>query len=185
MRSVTGPSKDFKHRVATVARLFYDHGDFIRNTIRTYVQSEDQVDDLVQALFISLVRSSVPEGIQNVERYLYKTIINDIADVERRERKYRYAMRIYAELSANPTEQKTPPELLIQVEQIRKVSQLIEHRLPPSEAKAVTLRYRKQNSVKEAAENMGVDGMTLRGYVYQGLCRIRRLLRNIGVELAD
>ena len=51
---------------------------------------------------------------------LMETIVNDIADVDRRERRYRYAMLVYAELSAYPAEQKTPPDLLIQVEEIRK-----------------------------------------------------------------
>ncbi len=63
--------------------------------------------------------------------------------------------------------------------------ELIEKRLPHSEAKAVTLRYREHCSVREAAEKMGVDSMTLKGYVCEGLSRIRRLLRDIEARAAE
>jgi RNA polymerase sigma factor (sigma-70 family) len=174
--------KDFRRCVTAAAGLFYEYGDFIRSTICIHVENEDQVDDLAQALFVSLVHSPVPEGTQNVKGYLYKVIINDIADADRRERNCSYAMRVYAELCRYPAAQKSPPYLMIQLEQIRKALELIESELPAREAKAVTLRYQKQYSVKEAADRMGVDHMTLRGYTYQGLCRIRERLRNLGVE---
>jgi len=178
-------SENFKHSVAAAAGIFDEYGDFIRDTIRMYVQDEDQAEDLVQAFFVSLVRSPVPEGIQKVKSYLFKAMINDIVDTERRRKKYGCVMRIYAELYIYPEEQKTPPELLVQLEQIRKAIELIQRRLPPREAKAVALRYREQHSVEEAAEKMGVDSMTLRGYVCQGLARIRRLLRNVGLDVTD
>ena len=182
MTLLNAPYRDFRCRVAAVAEIFHLYGDFISNTIRDNVQDENQAEDLVQALFISLVHNPVPECTQSVKGYLYKVIINDIADADRRKRTDRCSIRIYAELSGYPAEQTSPPDFLIQAEQTRKALELIEHRLPPSEAKAITLRYRKQHSVKEAAEKMGVDRKTLRGYVYQGLSRIRRLLRNIEME---
>jgi len=71
-----------------------------------------------------------------------------------------------------------------QAEEARRVFELIEKRLPHSEARAVILRYREHYSVREAAEKMGVDSMTLKGYVCEGLHRNRRLLRNVGADVA-
>lgn len=176
---------EFKHRAASAAEVFHQYGDFIRNSIRTHVQDEHQVEDLVQTFFISLVRKPVPEDIENIEGYLHKAIVNDILDVSRRDKRCHYSIRIYAELSKHPAEQTTPLDIMIQLEQIGKALELLKHQLPPREAVAVDLRYRKQRSVTEAAEEMGVDCMTLRGYVCQGLCRIRRLLRNFGVDMEE
>ena len=175
----------FKRRVVAAAKVFCDYGDFIREVIETNIQGEDQVDDLVQAFFVSLVVRPMPESIQNVEGYLYKAIINDIADANRMARRYRSLIRTHAELSRYPDAQKTPYELLVQAEQARTILELIEGRLPCSEGKAVTLRYREYHSVGEAAEKMGVESMTLKGYVCQGLGRIRRLLKNIEAEGAE
>ena len=175
----------FKRRVTAAAKVFDDYGGFIRTVIYSQIQDEEQVDDLAQAFFVSLVVRPIPEGIQNVKGYLYKAIMNDIADADRRTRRYSGFLRIYAELSGHPAGQKTSHELLVQAEEARRVFELIEKKLPHSEAKAVTLRYREHYSVREAAEKMDVDSMTLKGYVCEGLRRIRRLLRNVGADVVE
>ncbi len=184
-KSLDAASNKFKHNAAAAAKVFCDYGDFIRNVICAHIQDEDHVDDLIQAFFVSLVMTPMPEGIQNVKGYLYKAIINGIADANRRTRKYRSFMRMYAEVSERPAGRNSPDELLVQAEEARRVFELIGKRLPHKEAKAVTLRYREHHNVKEASEKMGVDSMTLRGYVCDGLSRIRRLLKNIEADVAE
>ena len=185
MSSVNSASDSFKRRATAAARVFCEYGDFIRETIRIYVQDEEQVDELAQAFFISLVGKPIPEPVQNIEGYLYRALINDIADADRLTRRYQGLLRTYAELSRYPEEQKTPYELLVREEESRIILDLVQGRLPHSEAKAVILRFREHRSVPEAAEKMGVESLTLKGYVCQGLSRIRRLLRNIEAEVAD
>ena len=164
--------------------MFRDYGDFIRNVIYAQIQDEDRVDDLTQAFFLSLITNPMPDGVQNVKSYLYKKIINAITDDNRRTRRYGCFARKYAEVYERLAGRAIPNELA-QAEEVGRVYELIENRLPHSEARAVTLRYRERLSVKEAAEKMGVDSMTLRGYVCDGLGRIRRLLRNIEAHVPE
>ena len=178
-------SSNFKRRVAAAAKVFEDYGGFIENVIRSNAWSEDQVADLSQDFFISLILNPLPEDLENVEAYLYKTIVNSILDANRRTRKYRCFMRTYAGLSCDPVEQKTPHELLVRAEEAGRISKLMETRLPNGEARALALRYRKQYDAKEAAEEMGVNNKTFRAYVCEGLSRIRRLLRNVGADVAE
>jgi len=162
--------------VAAAAEVFLDHEDFIREVICFHVQDEDQAEDLCQDFFLSLISNPLPRDIQNIESYLYKAITNDIIDAAHRKEKYRNCIHDYAERSDRPRRQQTPPETILEKEEASRVFELIEKRLPRTEAQAVCLQYRDSHSAKEIAEQMGVGVATVRGYVSEGLSRIRRLL---------
>ena len=101
-----------QHRVAAAAKIFDDHGGFIRIVIRSQVQDEDLAEDLFQDFFISLISKPLPRGLRNIKGYLYRAITNDIVDATRRMMKYRAYMRKYAECPNRPDRQKTPRETL-------------------------------------------------------------------------
>lgn len=185
MTSVNAVPNSLRCRATAAGKVFEDHADFIRTVIYSQIQDEDQAEELTQAFYVSFILRPLPVGIQNVKGYLYKAIMNDIADANRRTRRYGSFIFIYAELFGHPARQKTPHERLIQEEEAKRIFELIEKRLPHSEAKAITLRYREHQSVREAAEKMGVDSMTLKGYVCDGLSRIRRLLKNIEANAVE
>ncbi|MHC4792547.1 MAG: RNA polymerase sigma factor, partial [Planctomycetota bacterium] len=60
------------------AKIFSEYGDFIRGVIRYQVGNDAQADDLFQDFFLSLVSRPVPADIQNIKKYLYRAITNDI-----------------------------------------------------------------------------------------------------------
>lgn len=161
---------------AAAAKVFLDHKDFIREVIWLRIRDEDQADDLFQDFFLSLVSNPPPASIQNIESYLYKAIAHDIIDAIHRKEKYRNCIQEYRECSNRPRRQKTPEQAVLMMEEINKVFRLIERRLPRTEARAVCLQYRDSHTAKEMAEQMGVGMTTARGYVSEGLSRIRRLL---------
>jgi RNA polymerase sigma factor (sigma-70 family) len=185
MNSVSTVSDSFKRRAKAAARVFCEHGGFISQTIKSYVEDEDQADELAQAFFISLVGRPVPLGVKNVKGYLYRAIVNDIADADRLTKRYQGLLHAYAERSKYPDAPKTPYESLMEAEEAKRVLELIQGRLPRSEATAVTLRHWEGDSVGQAAKRIGVENMTLKGYVSQGLSRARRLLRNIAAEAVE
>ena len=160
---------------AAAAKVFLDHKDFIREVICSHIQEQDQADDLFQEFFLSLVSNPLPRDIQNIESYLYKAIINDIIDAMHRKEKYRDCIREYAKRSNHPYSQKASEEAVLKMEETSRVLELIEKRLPRAEAQAVYLQYRDNHNAKEIAEKMGVGAATVRGYVSEGLRRIRRL----------
>ncbi len=162
--------------VAAAVEVFLDHEDFIRDVICFHIQDEDQADDLFQDFFLSLISNPLPTDIQNIDSYLYKAITNDIIDAAHRREKYRNCMHDYAERSDHPRSQQTPPEAILEKEEACRVFELIEKCLPRTEAQAVYLQYREGHDAKEIARKMGVGIATVRGYVSEGLGRIRRLL---------
>ena len=163
--------------VATAAKIFLDHKDFIRKVIRFHIQDEHQADDLFQDFFLSLVSNPLPKDIENIESYLYKAITNDTIDAIHRKENYRNFIHQYHAYSNPPRSEKTPEEAVLEMEETNRVLDLIEKKLPRTEAQAVYLQYQDDHNAKEIAKKMGVGAATIRGYVSEGLSRIRRLLR--------
>ncbi|MGB2865033.1 MAG: sigma-70 family RNA polymerase sigma factor [Sedimentisphaerales bacterium] len=165
-----------RFNAATAAKVFLDHKDFIRKVIFFHIHDEDQADDLFQDFFLSFVSRPLPGDIQNIESYLYKAITSDIIDAIRRKENYRNSIYEYGERSNHSCCQKTPEETVLKMEETSRILDIIEKRLPRTEAQAVYLQYRDSHNAKEIAEKMGVGAATVRGYVSEGLSRIRRLL---------
>lgn len=162
--------------VKDTARIFIEHGDFIRAVISYKVENKERVDDLFQDLFLLLVSKPLPADIRNTKSYLYRVIINGITDNTRRVERYRNHTHRYAEHLSRSTTQHRPEDSLIEVEERNKMFTLIEEQLRPSEALAVTMRYRDNSSIKEVAEKMDVDSRSVSRYVSVGLRKIRHFL---------
>ena len=167
------------------AKIIDDYGDFIKKVIRSQIQDEDQADDLFQNFFLSLISNPLPRDIQNIESYLYRAIIHDIADATRLTKKYQNCLYEYAEHYNHPRSQKTPEKVVMELEEANRVFEIVEKHLPRTESRAVRFQYRDGLDAKEIAEKMNVKNKTIRGYVYEGLSRIRRLLKDIESREAE
>ena len=164
--------------VAAAAKIFSDYGGFIKKIICSQVQDEDQAEDLFQNFFLSLVSKPFPEDIQNMEGYLYKAIINEIADTNRLTKNYQNLINVYAERNNHPRSQEIPEKVVMKIDEANRVFEIIENRLPRTEAQASYLQYREDLSTTKIAEIMNVRNVTVRGYVHEGLKKIRRILQD-------
>lgn len=162
--------------VALAAEVFSKYGDFIRAVIRYKVKNEAWAGDLFQDFFLSLVSKPIPAGVQNVRSYLYRAIINDIADGTRRVEKYKTRMNKYAECLNYSINKSAPENALMEKEETDKMFKLIEGWLRRSEAQAVSLRYKNNYDIKEVARKMHVDDRTVSRYISTGLSKIRQSL---------
>jgi RNA polymerase sigma factor (sigma-70 family) len=162
-------------RVNIAAKVFGQYGDFIHAVIRCKVRNEAQADDLFQDLFLSIV-SNPPQSLQNIKGYLYRAITHDIVDTVRRMERYESHIRRYGEKLNYSINKNSFENTLIEREERDRLFTLIKERLPESESKAIALRYRDSHSIKEVAEEMGVEKRTVSSYISIGLKKIRQLL---------
>lgn len=160
--------------VDRAAEIFSKYGDFILAVIRYQVGNDVQADDLFQDFFLSLVSRPIPTGIQNIKSYLYRAITNDIVDAARRVQKYQARMHKYAECLDYSINKNTLENALIRKEEINKMFKLIEGRLPHSEARAITFRFRNNFNIKEVAKKMHVNNRTVSRYISVGLSKVRQ-----------
>ena len=158
------------------AEIFEDYGDFIRGVIRYQVRNNDQVDDLFQDFFLSLVAKPIPSSVQDIKSYLYRAITNDIIDVCRKVERYQAKVQRYSEQRGCFINKSSPENALIEEEQTDKMFELMKGRLSPREAQAISLRYKSNYNIKEVAVRMNVNDRTVSRYISVGLSRIRHFL---------
>ena len=156
--------------------VFDNYGGFIRSMIRFHIKDEAEAEDLFQDLFLQLVARPIPYEVQSVRGFLYKLISDTVKDAFRRIDRYKARIHKYTERNHRTSE--NPPESnLMEVEKINKMFELIERHLPPKEARAVNLRYRKKFDTLQVAEKMQVKPRSVSRYVSAGLKKMGDVLR--------
>jgi len=166
---------DVPGNVELAAEVFDEHGDFIRSIIHFHVRNKTEAEDLFQDLFLCIVARPIPEEVQNVRGFLYKLISDTIKDAFRRTNRYHIRIRKYADRHLHIIESH-PAASLIDVEETKKMFDLIERNLPTKEALAVKLRYKENCDTEEVAEKMGVKTRSVSRYVSIGLKKIGHVL---------
>lgn len=167
---------DYANNVKLAGEVFAKYGEFICAVIRSQIKDKAKTDDIFQNFFLFLVYKPLPANLRNVKSYLYKAIINDIIDSTRKVDRYRALIGRYAERLDFPINRSGPENALIETEEAEKIFKLIEKHLPRSEARAITLRYMNDYSIKDVAEKMNVDGRTVSRYISVGLKKARQFL---------
>ena len=165
-----------KQRVARATQIFHEYGHEIREIIRFNVRDEGLAEDLYQDLFLSLASANLPPKIQNMRRFLYRVITNDIISMARRTKRRRELMKYYAQdFRSIESEEHGPSENIIHQEQKQYVFSRLEKHLCPSEYKAVVWRFQRGGDNEQAAEELGIKKRSFIRYLSAGLKKIRNL----------
>jgi len=171
------PAGEYNRRdeaIQAAARIFEEHGDFLRTVIRFQAQDLCREDDLFQEFFLRLVERPVPPNVRNLRSYLYQVVVRDVMDLARRQEIHRRHLKKYAEKirisihnrpSTNAIEEEIEEKDSVFVHLIKQ----LQHR----EAQVVTLRYRDNYSIAEIADQMGVHRRTVSRYLTSGLRKLR------------
>jgi len=157
------------------AQVFEKYGDFIRSGIRFHVKDKTEAEDLFQDLFLLLVVKPVPQDVQNVEGYLFRVITQAAKDAFRRTDRYQARIRRYAERNVRAID-KRPENVIMDIEEAKNMFDLIERRLPPPQALALTLKYSDGCDTPEVARRMRVKPRSVSSYASAGLKKMRRFL---------
>jgi len=157
--------------VERAAGIFDKYGDFIRSVIRFHIRNEPEAEDVFQDFFLSLVAKPIPLEVENVKGFLYKLVCDTVKDAYRRIDRYQARINRYTKRNL-PVAENRPETELISVEEIKKMFDLIERKLPAQEALAVKLRYREEYKNGEVAEMMGVKQRSVSRYVSVGLKKV-------------
>ncbi len=169
--------KDVSCNVEKAARIFEEYGDFIHAVVHYRLKDENEADDILQDLFLSLVARPMSENVRDVKSYLYRAVVNDINDSIRRIRRYRTTIGKYAENFNYFVNNHSLRDALVEKEERNKIFKLIEELLPPREARAVTLRYKNDDETRSIAEKMGVKDRSVTKFISRGISKLRLLLK--------
>lgn len=164
-------------RVRRAADIFNTYAEEIRVMISLNVKEESAADDIFQDLFLSIVRTPVPQDIDRIPAYLYRIVTNDVIDETRRMSNYAEFVRDYRECGDHEAMQEAPERDTIELEETHAMLQSLRQRLPNHEAEAIIQRYFYDKKAGEAARKMDVDSKSFSQYLYRGKMKILRLQR--------
>jgi RNA polymerase sigma factor (sigma-70 family) len=162
---------DAPSNVERAAGIFDKYGDFIRSVIRFHIRNEPEAEDVFQDLFLYLVAKPIPLEVENVKGFLYKVVCDTIKDAYRRIDRYQARINRYSKRNLHVADNR-PESELINLEETKKMFDLIERQLPTQEALAVKLRYREAYNTGEVAEMLGVKLRSVSRYVSVGLKKV-------------
>lgn len=168
--------KDIRRRVKKAKEIFDEYGDDIRAIIEFCVKDKHTTEDIFQDFFVSVVENPIPPDIEDVRGYIYKTIVNDSIDRIRRARIRREGIQRYTQYSRESKRQKEPQNVLIMAEEVERMFQLIESRLPPHQARAILQWYGIRRTASCTDANLKIDERSLARYVSEAIRTMRYLV---------
>jgi RNA polymerase sigma factor (sigma-70 family) len=169
--------------VESVVEFFRQHEPVIRTLISRRVRCRQDAEDMYQNLFLYLILRPPPDQTYLLA-YLSKAIHSYATDATRHAISYGSCVTRYATLQRDHTLDKEPEHLLVQMEQIRKLTDIIESALPPHIAQAIIERYLHGRTIRETAVQLGIEERTVSHYCCTGLRRIRQLVQEGKIEIS-
>ena len=168
--------KNTPKKVRLAAEIFDRYGDEIRAIIHFNLKDKSKADDIFQDFFVSIVRKPIPQDIQDIKAYLYRAVTNDVIDVSRQKKCHQEHIKRYAECCKHFIITEDPQTIAIQMEDTKKMFQLIESRLPKREAQVVLQRYGQGFSTTDTAEKMNVNKRNISRYLSIALKKMRKFV---------
>ena len=169
-----GNRTEIRKRVGLAEEIFDRYGDEIRAIIHFNVKDKSKADDIFQEFFVSIVHKPIPTDIQDIRAYLYRAVTNDVIDVSRQIKNHQDRIQKYAECRKYFVISEDPQDTAIQVENTKKMLQLIESHLPKREAEVVVQRFGHGFSTTDTAEKMQVDKRIVSRYLSAALKKMRQ-----------
>ena len=149
--------------------IFNDHAEFIYRTAYGITGSQADAEDVLQAIFIKLLRRFPPDLGRNPRAYLYRAAVNSSLNIIRRRRN---------EVLINRTEYFEEPVSTDTGDLETEVRQLYEAiaELKPDADEIVILRYMHDKSDAEIAQMLGKSRGTIALKLFRSRARLKRLL---------
>ena len=134
-------SSELEQRVAQATDFFLRYEKCIRSIITFVAPDPDDAEDLYQDFYVSIVKKPLPEGIEDVEGYLYRTLLNRSRGKTRQAVRYRESLKRYAGGQEEQSEQRDVAEEVSRVDEAVTVLKTAKRLLGRREYEALRLRY--------------------------------------------
>lgn len=163
-----------------IERLFAQHRSGLQSFFYRRIRSKPDAVDLVQEVYVRMLRVNDTDAIRNPEGYLY-TVANNLA-IEHSLLERRHAKDIDVDQPAVEAELgevvgvEEDIDLQARTQRLREVLD----QLPPKCRAAVYMKYHYGMSYQEIAEQLGISDHMVQKYLGQGLAHCRRRMARFG-----
>lgn len=169
-----GESPDLQQRVAEANEFFQRYESCIRSIIDYVARDQDGAEDLYQDFYLSIVKKPLPDGIEDVEGYLYRTLVNRVRGQRRKAVRYRESLRRYAGVQDDQTVQNDVAEDVAKVEEANALLDVAQKVLGRREYEAIRMRYYEGHGRTDVGKRLGLKSNTISRYIWAGIEKLRR-----------
>jgi RNA polymerase sigma factor (sigma-70 family) len=157
-----------------VEKLFAEHGRALQAYFYRRIRAKSDAPDLVQEVYLRMLRVSDPDAIRNPQLYLYTVASNLVKEHALLER--RQANRVDSEAADVQQWLGELPSLDSELEDSQTVERLgaVVERLPARWRTALILQYRYGLTYQQIGERLGVSSNMVKKYLAQALGQCRR-----------
>jgi len=155
-----------------LAALFREHSRLVYRTALYVTRRTEDAEDVVQGVFLHLVRRGVPNGLRdNPKGYLYRAAVNLSLTVVKSRTRRTSAEQAQAKWS-DSSDHRASPETELQERLARAIPTL-----SPRAVEMLVLRYEHDFSEKEIARLLGTSRAVVAVTLFRARARLKKLLR--------
>ena len=159
--------------------IYARYDGFIRRVIHTAVRQSDDREDIYQEVFVALSQKGDFDGIDNMEGYLYRVVINKANGWTRKNIAAETGFDKYCKRQGPVLEHESVCDRPATLQDdYQEMLGLIQRYLSKKESQALLLRFRDHYTDEQAARKMNVQKETLIHYVSVGLKKIRDIAKS-------
>ncbi len=164
-----------------VEDIYRENHAFLRDKIRCLQCERNDMDDVFQDFFLSLLCNPIPQEMTKHRGYLYRILQRDIIDRARKKKSHRnkksqYVAYFKMQIKAGYKPEEITEEPLLS-HKYTLIINIIQQHLPSRLSRALLLRYRYDYTHREIAEEMRISNSSARRYVCVGLRQLRKQLK--------
>lgn len=151
-----------------VTRWFLDYEDHIRKALRTRLSRIEEVDDLVQEVFLRLLRVPQPALVENPKAYVYRIALNIAQEWRQRAAQSLDHTATLDTLEAH----EDPARETSALEQDAFIMQRL-RTLPIAQRTAVILHVIEDMTCEQVADHMGTTRRAVKHYIANAYAALR------------
>jgi RNA polymerase sigma factor (sigma-70 family) len=154
--------------------VFREHARLVYRTAYSVTGSAQDAEDVVQTLFLQLLRRGFPPGFaENPQAYLYRAAVNvSLNAVKSRQRHARNTERLEPALEGLLAATAPDPETDLQERLVQAIAQL-----KPRAVEMLILRYEHNCSEAEIGKLLGTSRGVVAVTLFRARARLKKLLR--------
>ena len=149
--------------------LFREHYPLVYRSAFSVVFNSEDAEDVVQTVFLRILRNGLPAGLKNPKGYLYRAAVNEALNVVRSRRKTNNEDRARLEQIADLDISSQQPSMSARI--AAALSQL-----NPSAVEMLVLRYEHNYSDAQIGKLLGKSRGVVAVTLYRARARIKKLL---------
>jgi RNA polymerase sigma-70 factor, ECF subfamily len=153
--------------------LFREHHELVYRTAYSILNNAADAEDVVQSLFLRLVRRQLPPEVRtNVRGYFYRAAVNQSLDILRSRRRY----ELVADLENLDVTSRSPDSPF--TERLHRLLEAALTELSPEAVHILVLRYTHNYSDKQIAALLGLSRTAIAVRLFRSRARLKKLMRD-------